>query len=165
MKDCHTCVCVRRHRRPGQAMVNAETKVVAMAHGRSDHGLNVPFKWLHILPVVRMISHTRCKQHVPVPVPSSTSIERVGEQAFEIIVCRDTLAWVCGRSGFWGAYSRLLASSVRPALLCLHLVLRRLPRATFVAVILPATVRGTALHTSSYIEFVWLHRTYTRYLV
>jgi hypothetical protein len=151
---------VHRRRRPGRTVVDAKAKVVGMDHVRSDHGLNVPFKWLRILPVVRVISHTHCKQHVP--VPSSTSIERVGEQASEIVVCKDTLAWVCWRLGFWGAYSRLLASFVRPALLRLHPVLRRLPRAMCAAVILPAAVRGTALHTSSCIEFVWLHRTYTR---
>jgi hypothetical protein len=41
----------------------------------------------------------------------------VGEQASEIAVRRETLAWVCERSGFWGAYSRLFASSTRPALI------------------------------------------------
>jgi hypothetical protein len=58
------------------------------------------------------ISHTNCKQHIPVPF--STSIERVGEQASEITVRRDTLARVCGRSDFWGASSWLLTWSVRP---------------------------------------------------
>jgi hypothetical protein len=61
----------------------------------------------------REISHANCKQHIP--VPSSASTERVGEMASEITVRRDTLAWVCGRSNFWGAYSRQLAWSVRPS--------------------------------------------------
>lgn len=52
-------------------------------------------------------SHANCKQHIP--VPSSASTERVGEQASEITDRRDTLARVCGRSDFWGASSRLLA--------------------------------------------------------
>jgi hypothetical protein len=38
---------------------------------------------------------------------------------------KGTLARVCGRLGFWGAYSRLLSSSARPALLRLHSVLCR----------------------------------------
>jgi hypothetical protein len=58
------------------------------------------------------ISHTNCKQHIPVPF--STSTDRVGEQASKIVVRRDTLARVCGRSDFWGASSRLLVWSVRP---------------------------------------------------
>jgi hypothetical protein len=58
------------------------------------------------------ISHTNCKQHIPVPF--STSTDRVGEQASKIVVRRDTLARVCGWSDFWGASSRLLAWSVRP---------------------------------------------------
>jgi hypothetical protein len=49
--------------------------------------------------------------------PTSVSTESVGEQASEITVRRATLARVCGRSGFWGAYSRLLASSTRPAMI------------------------------------------------
>jgi hypothetical protein len=54
----------------------------------------------------RDISYASYKQHIPVPYSAST--ERVGEQASEIVVRRDTLARVCGRSNFWGAYSRLL---------------------------------------------------------
>jgi hypothetical protein len=46
----------------------------------------------------RELSHTNCKQHIP--VPSSASTERVGEQASEITDRRDTLARVCGRSDF-----------------------------------------------------------------
>jgi hypothetical protein len=53
------------------------------------------------------LSHANCKQHIP--VTSSASTERVGEQASEITDRRDTLARVCGRSDFWGASSRLLA--------------------------------------------------------
>jgi hypothetical protein len=56
------------------------------------------------------ISHTNCKQHIPVLF--STSTDRVGEQTSEIAVRRDTLARVCGRSDVWGASSRLLAWSV-----------------------------------------------------
>ena len=56
---------------------------------------------------LRELSHANCKQHIP--VPSSASTERVGEQASEITDRRDTLARVCGRSDFWGASSRLLA--------------------------------------------------------
>jgi hypothetical protein len=59
------------------------------------------------------LSHANCKQHIP--VPSSASTERVGEQASEITDRRDTLARVCGRSDFWGASSRLLTWSVCPA--------------------------------------------------
>jgi hypothetical protein len=61
---------------------------------------------------VSNISHTNCKQHIPVPFFAST--ERVGEQVSEIAVRRDTLARVCGRSDVWGAFSWLLAWSVRP---------------------------------------------------
>jgi hypothetical protein len=53
----------------------------------------------------------------PIPVPPSVSTDSVEEQASEIAVHRETLARVCGRSGFWGAYSRLLASSARSALI------------------------------------------------
>jgi hypothetical protein len=41
----------------------------------------------------------------------------VGEQSSEIAVRRATLVRVCGRSGFWGAYSRPIASSARPTLI------------------------------------------------
>jgi hypothetical protein len=85
----------------------------------------------------------RCTQ--PIHVPPSASKESVGEQAFEITVRRATLARMCGRSGFWGAYSRLLASFARPA-----------PIKFLVADV----VRGTALRTSAYIDCVRLHRTY-----
>jgi hypothetical protein len=61
------------------------------------------------LPVTRTVSQTRCTQ--PILVPPSASTEKVGEQPSEIVVRRGTLARVCGRSGFWRAYSRLLASS------------------------------------------------------
>jgi hypothetical protein len=80
-------------------------------------------------------------------VPPSASTERVGEQASEIAVHRATLARVCGRSGFWGAYSRLLASSARPMLIQFFVV---------------GVVRVTALRTSVCIDCVRLHRTYTR---
>jgi hypothetical protein len=59
-------------------------------------------------------SQTRCIS----PSPSHLlRAQRVGEQASEIAVRGETLARVCGRSGFWGAYSRLLASSARPTLI------------------------------------------------
>jgi hypothetical protein len=52
----------------------------------------------------------------------------VGEQTSEIAVRKPTLARVCGRSGFWGVSSRLLASSDQPTLIqffvglhCVHL--------------------------------------------
>jgi hypothetical protein len=48
-------------------------------------------------------------------------------------------------------------------LLRLHPVLGRLSRATRVVVLLTTTVRGTARRTSSYIDFVRLHRTNTRF--
>jgi hypothetical protein len=77
----------------------------------------------------RELSHANCKQHIP--VPSSASIERVGEQASEITDRRDTLARVCGRSDFWGASSQspsqvdawCCSSSRRPfeGLHCVHL--------------------------------------------
>jgi hypothetical protein len=54
---------------------------------------------------------------------------------------------VCGRSGFWGAYSRLLSSSARP---------------TLIKFLTAGTVRGTALRTSACVDCVRLHRTYTR---
>jgi hypothetical protein len=76
----------------------------------------------YALPVRRTISQPNCKQHIS--VPPSASIERVGEQASKIAVRRGTLVRVCGRSSFWGAYSRLLASSARPAPLRLYPVLR-----------------------------------------
>jgi hypothetical protein len=73
--------------------------------------------------------------HTAIPVPPSTSTESVGEQASE------------GRSGFWGAYSRLLASSARPAL---------------IKFLVAGAIRGIALHTSVCVDCVQLHRTYTR---
>jgi hypothetical protein len=54
---------------------------------------------------------------------------------------------MCVQSGFWGAYSRLLASSARLALIMFFVV---------------DVVRETALHTHACIDFVRLHRTYTR---
>jgi nitrate reductase NapE component len=61
------------------------------------------------LPVMRIVSQTRCIQ--PILVPPCASIERVGEQTSEIVVRRGTLARVCGRTGFCRLYSQLLASS------------------------------------------------------
>jgi hypothetical protein len=90
-------------------------------------------------------SQTRCVQSIP--VPPSASIESVGEQASKIAVRRETLARVCGRSGFWGAYSWLLASSARLAL---------------IKFLVAGAVRGTALCTSACIDCVRLHWTYTR---
>jgi hypothetical protein len=75
--------------------------------------------------------------HIAISVPPSASTESVREQTSEIAVCRATLARVCWRSGFWGAYSRLLASSARPALIKFLVI---------------DAVRGTTR----------LHRTYTR---
>jgi hypothetical protein len=60
-------------------------------------------------------SQTRCVR--PILVPPSASTDSVGEHASEIAVRRETLARVCGQSGFWGAYSRLLALSTYPALI------------------------------------------------
>jgi hypothetical protein len=57
------------------------------------------------LLVTRAISHTRCKQHIPVPPSASTEI--VGDRPPKSL------------------YSRLLTSSARPALLRLHPVLRQ----------------------------------------
>jgi hypothetical protein len=82
-------------------------------------------------------SQTRCVQ--PIPVLPSASTDSVGEQASEIDVRRETLAWVCGRSGFWGAYSRLLASSARPAL---------------IKFLVAGVVRGTALHASTSYDYI-----------
>jgi hypothetical protein len=90
-------------------------------------------------------SQTRCVQ--PIPVPPSASTNSVGEEASEISIRRETLAQVCGRSGFWGAYSRLLALSARPAL---------------IKFLVAGAVRGTALRTSACVDCVRLHRTYTR---
>jgi hypothetical protein len=99
------------------------------------------FFWLH----TRTNSHTCCKQSIH--VPPFVSIEWVGEPASEITVRIATLARVCGRSGFWGAYSRLLASSARPALIRFLVV---------------GAVRGIVLRTSASIDCVRLHRTYKR---
>jgi hypothetical protein len=46
------------------------------------------------------ISHANCKLHIP--VPSSTSIDRVGEQTSKITASVDTLAWLCGAIRFLG---------------------------------------------------------------
>jgi hypothetical protein len=54
--------------------------------------------------------------HTAIPVPPSASKESVGEQASKIVIRITTLARECGRSGFWGAYSRLLALFARLAL-------------------------------------------------
>jgi hypothetical protein len=54
---------------------------------------------------------------------------------------------MCVRSRFWGAYSRLLASSARLALILFFVV---------------DVVWETALRTPAYIDFVRLYRTYTR---
>jgi hypothetical protein len=88
------------------------------------------------LQVTRIVSQTRCTQ--PILVPPSANTERVGERASEIAVHRGTLVQVCGRSGFWEAYSRLLASSARPA-----------PLRFFVD---DDAVRGTASTSYDYIE-------------
>jgi hypothetical protein len=77
--------------------------------------------------------------HIAIPVSPSASTESVGEQASEIVVRRETLARVCGRSGFWGAYSRLLASSARP---------------TPIKFLVVSAVRGTALHISACVNCV-----------
>jgi hypothetical protein len=88
---------------------------------------------------------TRCIQ--PIPVLPSASRESVGDQASEIAIRRETLARVCGRSYFWGAYSRLLASSARPAL---------------IKFLVAGVVHGMALCTFACVDCVRLHRTYTR---
>jgi hypothetical protein len=67
-----------------------------------------------VLALHRTVSNTL---HTAIPIPPSTSTKSVGVQASEITIRRETLARVCGRSGFWGAYSRLLASSAQPALI------------------------------------------------
>jgi hypothetical protein len=85
--------------------------------------------------------------YIVIHVSPSTSTESMEEQASGIVVCRATLVRVCDRSGFWGAYSRLLASSARP---------------TLIKFLVGGVVRGTALPTSAYIDCVRLHRTYTR---
>jgi hypothetical protein len=61
--------------------------------------------------------HSQTHSVLPIPIPPSASTDSVGEQASEVAVRRETLARVCGRSSFWGAYSRLLDSSARPALI------------------------------------------------
>jgi hypothetical protein len=91
--------------------------------------------------------HSQTRSVLPIPVPPSASTDSVGEQASEIAVHRETLARVCGRSSFWGAYSRLLASSAHPAL---------------IKFLVTGAVRGTALRTSACIDCLWLHRTYIR---
>jgi hypothetical protein len=49
-------------------------------------------------------SLANCKQHIP--VPSSASTGRVGEQASEITVRSDILAWVCERHQIFGKHIR-----------------------------------------------------------
>ena len=90
-------------------------------------------------------SQTCCVQ--PIPVPPSASTDSVREQASEIAIHRETLARVCARSGFWGAYSWLLVSSVCPALIKFLVV---------------DAVRVTALRTSACVDCVRLHRAYTQ---
>jgi hypothetical protein len=51
------------------------------------------------LPVMRTVSQTHCTQ--PILVPPSASIERVGEQAYKIVICRGTLARCAGDQVFW----------------------------------------------------------------
>jgi hypothetical protein len=70
--------------------------------------------------------------HSAHPHPTFCEHRESGEQASEIAVRRATLAWVCGRSGFWGVYSRLLAPFARPTLIRFFVV---------------GAVRGTALRT------------------
>jgi hypothetical protein len=93
-------------------------------------------------------SQTRCVQ--PISVPPSASTESMGEQASKIVVHRATLARVCGWSGFWGAYSRLLASSARPAL---------------IKFLVADAVRGNALRTSACVNYVRLSNIHTRCLL
>jgi hypothetical protein len=77
--------------------------------------------------------------HTAIPVPPCVSTERVGEQASEIVVRRATLARVCGQLGFWGTYSRLLASSARLAL---------------IKFLVADAVRGTAMRTSTAYDYI-----------
>jgi hypothetical protein len=51
-----------------------------------------------------------------IPVPPSTSTDS-GRAGLQNCRRRATLARVCEQSGFWGAYSRLLAPSARPTLI------------------------------------------------
>jgi hypothetical protein len=95
------------------------------------------------LPDTRTVSQTRCTQ--PIPVPPSVSTES-GRAILQNRCRRATLARVCGWSGFWGAYSRLLAPSAQPTLIQFFVV---------------GDVRGTALSASACIDCVGLHRTYT----
>jgi hypothetical protein len=55
-------------------------------------------KEVDALPITQIISQTCCNQRIPIPPSSST--ERVGEQASKIAVRRGTLARVYERSGF-----------------------------------------------------------------
>jgi hypothetical protein len=48
-KDEELATRARARRRPGRAVA------VAVVHGRSDLGLNIPFKWLRILPGVMTV--------------------------------------------------------------------------------------------------------------
>jgi hypothetical protein len=83
--------------------------------------------------------HSKMRCVHPIPVVPSASIDSVGEQASEVAVRMETLARVCGRSGFWGAYSRLLASSARPALIIF---------------LVAGAIRGTALRRSACVDCV-----------
>jgi hypothetical protein len=112
--------------------------------------------WLRIrmeeedtLPVRRTVSQTHCKQHIPAPLSAST--KRVGEYASEIAVRRDTLARVCGRSGFLGS---VLATA---RFICLTSA-----ASVHIRFFVVGAVRETTLCTPSCIKFVRVHRTYTR---
>jgi hypothetical protein len=59
---------------------------------------------VHTTNILRCVAYNPSLSHL-------LQAQRVGEQASKITVCRETLARVCGRSGFWGAYS------ARPALI------------------------------------------------
>jgi hypothetical protein len=84
-------------------------------------------------------SQTHCTQSFPSHLLRAQSVE---EHASEIVVRRATLARVCGQSYFWGAYSRLLASSAQSSLV------------NFLGA---GTVWGTALRASDCIDCVRLN--------
>src|SRR5690348_17136836 len=113
MKDCHTRArAAAAAGRAGSWLVARGSWLVARGVLMRDRFCPLFFSLLLTaykngeggLFQLRELSHANCKQHIP--VPSSASTERVGEQASEITDRRDTLARVCGRSDFWGASSR-----------------------------------------------------------
>jgi hypothetical protein len=127
---------------------------LAGCNSSSDGDHYCPFASLYTctykeeVKLLLVTSHTNSIRRVAhSPFPSHLlRAQRMGEHVSEIVIRRATLAWVCERSGFCGAYSWLLAPSAWP---------------TLIRFLVASAVRGTALRTCSCIDCVRLHRTYT----